>query len=142
MANTIVFIDSHIPDNESLMLTRSSAIEYRILDKHRDGIEQMVDALAGQNGYDSIHIISHGAPGSITIGNTVLDNSSLNQYADQLATLGKALTTDGDLLLYGCNVGEGDEGYAFIAALAHITGADVAASDDLTGSATKGAIGR
>ncbi len=138
MANTIVFIDSHIPDNEYLMLTRSSAIEYRILDKHRDGIEQMVDALAGQNGYDSIQIISHGAPGSITIGDTVLDHNSLSQYADQLATLGKALTTDGDLLLYGCNVGEGDDGHAFIAALAHITGADVAASDDLTGSATKG----
>jgi uncharacterized delta-60 repeat protein len=138
MANTIVFIDSHIPDNESLMLTRSSAIEYRIIDEHRDGIEQMVDALAGQNGYDSIQIISHGAPGSITIGDTVLDNNSLSQYADQLATIGKALTTDGDLLLYGCNVGEGDEGHAFIEALAYITGADVAASDDLTGSATKG----
>ncbi|MBV5303192.1 MAG: DUF4347 domain-containing protein, partial [Chlorobium sp.] len=138
MANTIVFIDSHISDNESLMLTRSSALEYRVLDEHRDGIEQMVDALAGQNRYDSIQIISHGAPGSITIGDTVLDHSSLSQYADQLATLGKALTTDGDLLLYGCNVGAGDEGHAFIAALAHITGADVAASDDLTGSATKG----
>ncbi|MBV5304261.1 MAG: DUF4347 domain-containing protein, partial [Chlorobium sp.] len=138
MANTIVFIDSHISDNESLMLTRSSALEYRVLDEHRDGIEQMVDALAGQNRYDSIQIISHGAPGSITIGDTVLDHSSLSQYADQLATLGKALTTDGDLLLYGCNVGAGEDGLEFVNTLAQLMGADVTASDDLTGSVALG----
>ncbi|WP_280154208.1 Ig-like domain-containing protein [Piscinibacter sp. XHJ-5] len=42
------------------------------------------------------------------------------------------------LLLYGCKVAEGETGRSFVDSLAAITGADVAASTDWTGSAAKG----
>ncbi|MFX5046110.1 DUF4347 domain-containing protein, partial [Acinetobacter baumannii] len=51
--------------------------------------------------------------------------------------LGGALNPDGDLLLYGCEVA-GDAGQSFVTALAGISGADVAASNDLTGSSALG----
>ena len=43
-----------------------------------------------------------------------------------------------EILLYGCNVAQGDKGNNFISKLSEITGADVAASDDLTGNAKLG----
>jgi len=44
----------------------------------------------------------------------------------------------GDILLYGCNVGAGAEGLAFVESVARLSQADVAASDDVTGSAALG----
>ena len=60
------------------------------------------------------------------------------QRAQDLATLGGALSASGDILLYGCDVAAGADGLAFVNALANATGADVAASTDLTGAAVKG----
>ena len=44
----------------------------------------------------------------------------------------------GDILIYGCNVAKGETGADFIGKLAQSTRADVAASDDFTGSSAKG----
>ncbi|MFZ4524039.1 MAG: FG-GAP-like repeat-containing protein, partial [Chlorobium sp.] len=138
MAITRVFIDSRVNDQDSLISQFAPGTEYSVLDASCDGIEQMVVALAGHGRYDSLQIISHGAPGSVTIGSTVLDSSTLGFYADQLAQIGSALTDTGDLLLYGCNVAAGDQGRQFIETLSQMTGADVAASDDATGGVALG----
>ncbi|WP_167599358.1 DUF4347 domain-containing protein, partial [Chlorobaculum sp. 24CR] len=139
MPRTIVFIDGLVYDKDYLVSQFSSDIEYHVLDQNVDGISQMLEVLAGRSGFDSIQIISHGSPGSLTLGSTVLDNSSIGGYSSQLYTLGSSLNATGDLLLYGCGVGAGDVGRAFVDALAAATGADVAASDDATsGSAVGG----
>ncbi len=85
------------------------------------------------SGYAAIHVLSHGAPGEIFLGTSVLDAAGLASQAETLAAIGKALTSDGDLLLYGCEVAAGEKGQDFIEQLAQRTGADMAASDDLTG---------
>lgn len=51
-----------------------------------------------------------------------------------LALLGQHLTASGDILLYGCDVAQGYLGQEFIDLLANTTSADIAASDDATGS--------
>ncbi len=88
--------------------------------------------------YDAIHILSHGSAGHLYLGSADLNSNNLTDYQSQLQKIGSVLTDIGDLLLYGCNVAEGDEGNQFITALAEVTGADVAASDDLTGAAALG----
>ncbi|NTU74280.1 DUF4347 domain-containing protein, partial [Candidatus Roizmanbacteria bacterium] len=138
MAINRVFIDSRVNDKELLISQFTSGTEYQVLDANRDGIEQIVTALSGQSGYDSIQIISHGAPGSITIGSIELNISKLDFYAAQLSLIGNALHENGDLLLYGCSVGAGDQGQHFIEALSQMTGADIAASDDMTGGVPAG----
>lgn len=138
MLRNLLFVDSRVADKESLISSISSDSEYYVLDEERDGVAQMVDILAGRSGFDSIQIISHGSPGTITIGSTVLDNGTLTAYADHLAAIGRSLNDDGDLLLYGCNVGAGAVGESFVERLAEMTGADVAASDDVTGGSVAG----
>ena len=59
-------------------------------------------------------------------------------YADALSEIGRALTEGGDILVYGCHFGQGASGRQAASRLASLTGADIAASDDLTGNQTLG----
>ncbi len=138
MAKTMVFIDSRVNNLDLLVSQFSAGTEYKVLDASYGGLFQMEESLAGKTDYSSIQIISHGAAGEITIGSTVLNSNNLLQYESQLDNIGHALTDSGDLLLYGCSVGAGPIGLQFVESLAQLTGADVAASNDLTGGVAAG----
>jgi Ca2+-binding RTX toxin-like protein len=129
----VVFIEDNVSNYQSLVDGMKAGVEIVLLDSRGDGLQQMADYLSGRYGVDAIHIISHGAEGQLNLGALTLDASTLQARADDLATLGAALTQNGDLLLYGCAVA-GGEGSAFVSAMATATGADVAASDDATGN--------
>ena len=135
---SVIFIDGALPDLQAILSGLDPSVTAIVLDPAQDGIQQMADALAGMSGLDAIHIISHGSSGQINLGTAQLSQDTLAQYQTQLATIGHALSSTGDLLLYGCNVAQGEVGQAFILALASATGADVAASTDLTGAAFLG----
>ncbi|WP_277344946.1 Ig-like domain-containing protein [Metapseudomonas otitidis] len=134
----IVFVDTRAPNYQELLKAVSPNAEVVLLSTNKDGVQQIADALAGRTGIDAIHIISHGDSGVLLLGNGPLFEGNLAQYATQLSSIGKALTTEGDILLYGCEVGAGSEGQAFVTKLAGMTGADIAASDDNTGGSAKG----
>lgn len=134
MSNRIVFIDSHIANYQSLIAQLPKGTDAILLDAERDGIEQILAALQGRTNLDAIDILSHGSPGTITLGSGVLNNDNLDDYAEQLAQIGRHLKHDGDILLYGCEVAKGTIGQEFIERLSLLTGADVAASTTLTGA--------
>ncbi len=133
MTASLFFVDSRVHNIEHLTSQFSSDTTVIILDPERDGIKQILEILQEYSGLTSIHIISHGGPGSIAVGNTVLDTATLDSYADDLRFIGSGLEEGGDILLYGCNVGVGTEGQEFVERLSDLTGADVAASDDVSG---------
>jgi hypothetical protein len=130
----IVFIDKGIADYQALVDGVSNGVEVVLLETDQDGPAQMVAALEGRTGLDGIHVLSHGTTGAVQLGDTWLSTETLDTHRDALATLGDALSSQGDLLLYGCNVASDRTGEAFIENLAALTGADVAASENLTGS--------
>lgn len=109
-----------------------------VLDPNKDGLQQMADYLKGREGLDAIHLLSHGADGTVQMGNVWLASNNLAEHRAALESIGAALKADGDLMLYGCDVGQGEKGRAFLDQLASITGADVAASVDDTGAAALG----
>ncbi|MBV5299337.1 MAG: DUF4347 domain-containing protein [Rhodoferax sp.] len=133
----IAFVDTSVSDFLTLIAGLDSSTEVVLL-SGGDGLHQMVEALAGRRDLDAIYVISHGSEGALQLGSLRLDSANLSQHSADLARLGAALTAQGDLLLYGCDVAKGTAGQAFIDQLAHATGADVAASNDLTGSAARG----
>ena len=136
--SSFIFIDPRIADIERLIAGLGTDIEVVILDAAQDGIAQIAEALAGVTDVDSIHIISHGSPGTLYLGSTVVTENDLGDYEHDLALIGDALAEQGDILLYGCSVGAGPAGESFIASLAEYTGADVAASTDATGNSALG----
>ncbi|SNT10406.1 ELWxxDGT repeat protein, partial [Azospirillum sp. RU38E] len=133
----VAFIDTSVTDWQILRAGVKDGVDIVLLDGSQDGLTQMAAWAEGKSGYSAIHVLSHGAEGQITLGTLTLDFSTTQARSADLAALGSVLTTDGDLLLYGCNVASG-EGEAFLAAMADLTDADVAASDDLTGAAILG----
>ncbi|MCX7066613.1 MAG: DUF4347 domain-containing protein, partial [Methylococcales bacterium] len=137
-AKQLIIIDSQVIDWQSLIVGLSPDAAILILDPTRDGVSQIAEAVANYSNLDAIHIISHGSAGSLSLGSSVLDNSNIAVYASQLVSIGNALTTNGDILLYVCNVAQGDSGIAFINELAFFTGANIAASANLIGDAAQG----
>jgi hypothetical protein len=135
---SIVFIDGSLVDLQAILLSVDPSATAIVFNPKQDGLQQIAEALTGISSLDAIHIISHGSSGQINLGTAKLGQNTFAQYRSQLATIGKALTEKGDILLYGCNVGQGDTGLSFIDQLAVMTGANVAASDDLTGNANLG----
>ncbi|WP_310448861.1 DUF4347 domain-containing protein, partial [Sulfuritalea sp.] len=138
MGNSVVFIDARVADIDALIVGLPSSTEVVLVGDTADGLDQIVASLQGRSGIDAIHIVSHGSSGSVLLGSSVIDTAALATHASQLETIGKSLTESGDILLYGCNVAAGDVGLQFIGSLAQATGADVAASTDLTGAAAGG----
>ena len=130
----VVFVDSRVADSQTLVDGLRDGVEIVFLDADSDGLQQIADYTATHDGLDAIHIVSHGSAGQLYLGSTILNDASLGDHAEALTTIGDSLTDAGDLLLYGCNVAEGIDGAEFIQHLAAATGADVAASVDVTGA--------
>ncbi len=137
----LVFIDTATPDYQTLVddLSRSGrALEIVLIEPDQNGIDLIGRTLARHQAITAVHLISHGQAGEITLGNTMLNPTQLATHADTIAGWREALSNNADWLIYGCNLTATDEGERFIDEFARLTGADVAASDDLTGNAAKG----
>ena len=135
----IVFVDKAAEDYEDLVADiinnadSTRDFDIYLLDSSKDGIDQITGVLADYSDVDAIHIVSHGDDGEVTLGNGTLDSSNLDGYAGAIASWGSALTTDGDLLIYGCDFAGNADGQALVQSISALTGADVAASTDDTG---------
>lgn len=134
----LVFIDPTVEDYQTLVAGVLPDTEVIILDADRDGVEQISEILAGCIGITSLHIVSHGAPGRVYLGNTQFGQHTVNRYARQLMNWAYAFSADAQILLYGCDVAKTHLGKAFVHCLSELTGAVVFASDDRTGNAALG----
>jgi ELWxxDGT repeat protein len=135
---SVLFIDSSVASAEQLAAGAVDGTSTYLLDASRDEMVQITDVLSGLTNVASVQIVSHGKAGGLQLGSSWLDLQTLPSYVDQLKSWGQALTAGADILLYGCNVAEGAVGQTFVNLLAETTGADVAASNDLTGSESLG----
>ncbi len=140
----LVVVDTATPDYQRLIddiLAQSGDdrdFEIVLLDSNADGIEQISRTLRGEAGLSAVHIISHGGDGTVQLGSAVLNIDTLIRNATQIKGWGNAFDGDADLLLYGCDVAATAEGRSLVDALGRLTGADVAASTDLTGDTRLG----
>lgn len=147
--NEVIFVDPRVQDADRLIaqaLSQRSAedesqatrAEVVVLDAQSDGLEQITRWLARYDDLQAIHLVSHGDDGSLLLGTTLVNADKLDAQAEQFASWRQALSADADLLIYGCDVGKGERGERFVSTLSELTGADVAASIDATGSAVAG----
>ena len=135
--SNIYFVDSNIDDYQSIISNLDNA-ELIVLDSTRNGVEQVTETLTHYSEVAGIHIISHGQAGTLQLGATDLNADNLDSYATSIRSWSDSLTDSGDILLYGCTIGAGAIGDDFITSLSQLTNADIAASDDLTGSRNLG----
>jgi len=136
----LVFVSPDVDDLDTLLSGLHSNIEVHILDGQKDGVEQIIDVLSDRRGIDAIHLIGEGTQAQMHLAESSLSLTSIEgQYAEQFRRIGQSLSANADLLIYGCNFGEGAAGESAVHMLAQLTGADVAASDNRTGHAEESA---
>lgn len=134
----LVIIDARADQVPGILAGMPAGATIRVVDIDESGLAVIGEELANGGRFDAIHVLSHGTPGSFTLGTDQLDNDTLTDNADILQAWATHLSADADILLYGCDIAQGAEGQAFISELARLTGADIAASTNATGSATRG----
>lgn len=136
--NHIVFILDNLSNWQTLQAGVPAGTEVHVIDSQGDALAQMAAVLQGRQGVEAIHLMSHGSAGSLNLGRNTLSSANLGNYSSEWASVRAALSDDADFLIYGCDVAAGDAGQAFVAQLAELTGADIAASEDITGAAVLG----
>jgi uncharacterized repeat protein (TIGR01451 family) len=134
----VLFVDARVENWDSLARGATADTFVFVLDSTRDGVEQITRILANYSDLDSLQIVSHGREARVQLGSIELCTDNLETYSHLLQQWGKALSERGDILLFGCSVAAGESGAAFVRRLSFIAGADIAASDNLTGSAALG----
>ncbi|MBF0193745.1 MAG: DUF4347 domain-containing protein, partial [Magnetococcales bacterium] len=134
----IVFIDSNVDNYNTLIKDIDPNALVVVLDPNQEAVEQISDVLDDYTDLSAIHLVSHGGPGSLDLAGGELNLDNITQQGDLIKGWGDSLNENADILIYGCDVGSGEVGQKFISQLADMTGADIAASDDLTGDVDKG----
>jgi hypothetical protein len=129
----IVFIDADVSDHDVLIDNLRNDIEIILLGSEQDAVSQITATLQNKNNVSALHIITHGSDGEILFTSGNLSAVNLQNYRSVLSAWSSSLTDKADILLYGCNVAEGEKGRSFLHSLSEITGADVAASENITG---------
>jgi VCBS repeat-containing protein len=122
-AKILVFIDSGVEAPQFLAQGIIAEATAFILDSAQDGIKQITEILQDYPQVESIHLVSHGSPGSIQLGNTYLSLDTIAEYQQDLKSWNVP-----SLLIYGCNVAAGDAGAELLDKLHQLTGANIAAS--------------
>lgn len=135
----LLVIDPAVVDYQQLFTGLRPGYEVLVLDGQCDGMAQISERLARSikagRPLESLHVLSHGSPGTLYLGESELSLKTLAVYGKQLEQWGAAVDA---LVLYGCNVAAGDAGAEFIQQLHRLTGARIAASATKTGSAQLG----
>ena len=129
----IVFIDSGVDNYQTIVDAIDSSKSIYLIDSNENGFEKMQNVLQGQSDVDAVHIIGHASAGQVVLGNSILNADTINSFSNTLQSIGNSLTQDGDLLFYGCNLAQGEQGKLLLQQIGNITQADIAASDDITG---------
>ncbi|WP_145288461.1 FG-GAP-like repeat-containing protein [Rosistilla oblonga] len=135
----VVVIDSAVQDAATMLAGLQGSADPSTnwivvrIDPSSDGIQQISDTLARQSSVDALHLIGHGDGRGIDLGGIFLDVDSLSGYASDIALWGDAFSHDADILIYGCDLASTADGRTLVEAIAALTAADVAASDDATG---------
>ncbi|NET73464.1 MAG: DUF4347 domain-containing protein, partial [Sphaerospermopsis sp. SIO1G2] len=134
--NEILFIGSDISNYQHLIDGVNPNVQVYKLDSNHQ-LSDISNVLAGYSNLDAIHFVTHASDNNVQLGSQILDSSTLSNYTNDLTVWGNSLSQNGDILFYGCNLAA-NEGLDLIQGISNITGADVAASNDLTGASNLG----
>lgn len=135
LSKTLIVIDAEVDPDAILARGVLADAEVVILDTNQDGIDQITAALRCYPNITNLHLVSHGNPGVLYLGNTEFSLATIEHYADQLQHWFKN-KQDCTLFLYGCNVAAAET--EFLQRLHHLTGAVLYASATPTGNADLG----
>ena len=128
-------IDQSLPDISTLLESLPTDASVLFISDSESGVSAVSNFLASKDDVGSLHIVTHAnADGSLQLGRDTLTQDSIqNTFSQFISEWSNALSEDADLLLYGCNLAESQDGIETLNALSQLLAVDIAASTDVTG---------
>jgi hypothetical protein len=133
----VVVIDAAVEGGESLAGSFGDAAATVLVRPGDDLFASVGSALERLGDVSAIHLVTHGSSGRFSLGGTVFDAASIDEWDDGLVAWNRLAGPGADLYLWGCDVAGGD-GASLIDSIHQVSGFGVAASVDLTGPARLG----
>jgi CSLREA domain-containing protein len=139
----LVILDAQLDYLEDLIAGIVSTIPVALLSPDRDGIVQIGEILRDRTNITALHILSHGAPGILQLGNGYLTSATLTHDAEQIRQWRSAFSRDAEILLYGCRLAAhstipGAIQTNLLEQLQELTGTRIAAASGTVGDRTQG----
>jgi hypothetical protein len=134
---SLLLIDAAVADYQHFVDGADLGCEVVRLNPDQDGINQITALLSERQNLQSIHLLSHGGPGTLQLGSTQFDLNRLNQSAEAVRGWAKALAERASIFIYGCQVAAGS-GELFLRQLHQATGAAIAAATTKIGRSDLG----
>ncbi|MDN3388538.1 Ig-like domain-containing protein, partial [Pseudoalteromonas sp. APC 4017] len=134
----LIIIDAAVPDKSLLYGQRKIGTEIVELQANESGIKQLEALLVDYHNLQSVSIFAHGRSGEVLLGNSSINTAVVEKNTQFMQAFKGAVASGGDIFFYGCDVGKDTQGEQFLTVFNQATDLDVAASDDLTGNASKG----
>ncbi|GAB4237000.1 MAG: hypothetical protein Kow00121_64150 [Elainellaceae cyanobacterium] len=132
-----MFIDRSVKNFQSLAGGARPKFRTFKLNLFREGIEQVtrrLEKFSRRYEIESVHIVSNGAPGVFQLGSQRVDSNTLSTSRGQLKSWQQFLSKDADIFLYGSRLAGNAIGKRLVRRISRFTGADVAASTNITGN--------
>ncbi|MDY3556247.1 DUF4347 domain-containing protein [Gemmata sp. JC717] len=132
-------VDPHVADWQFLAASaKAQGRTVLVLNAEQDGIAQVGAALAAGSDWTGVHFFSHGSADGFQLGGSQIDRARIGSYADEVRQWRGSLASGADLLFYECGLAGGSAGRSLLDDFRAWTGADVAASTNVTGAAALG----
>jgi hypothetical protein len=141
----LVVIDERVQDIELLLADFESQIrsgkplEIVSISKGENAIasisNKLIELSRSNTNVSALHLIGHGDSQGMQLGQTGLNENSVQLAQNEISVWENYLSEDADLLLYGCDFAQTQDGKLLGQKLAELTQADVAASTNITGAA-------
>ncbi|GHF19291.1 hypothetical protein GCM10017044_12320 [Kordiimonas sediminis] len=134
-SSEILFVDSHVEDADILLADLPHTMTVVHLPAGQDPLAAMQAALKDGQTYSKMHILSHGAPGSLALSEVRVDSAYLEAHA---ATLKTIFSKCSEIALWACDVAKDTVGQAFTQTLELLSGAHVFAASQPVGATAQG----
>jgi uncharacterized repeat protein (TIGR01451 family) len=136
--DSVLFVDPRVSGWQELANSVSASTKVVVIDPTLDGITQVTQTLSTLHGIKEVDFLTYGQSGQIELGSSMVTDASLMANATSVAAWRNSLTDTAQIQFWGCDVGAGTAGAAFVNDLHTLTGVGIAASTDATGAAALG----
>lgn len=142
----LIVIDPGVAHREALAAGKVAGARLLMLDGRKDAIAQITAAIRRFRGtLQSLHIVTHGSPGTLHFSSGDLTHCNLLTYAEQIeswfgyqplckGSIIKVKSSQSFISLYACNLATGKVGLELLENLHYLTGVNIHASEGKVGS--------
>ena len=128
----IYFIDSAVENYEDIVAEiPDTAVVIALAEG--EGIASMTEVINSYSNIDAVHIISQANYAQVLLGSDVITDENITDYQEAFSSWNDNLSRNADILFYGCEIAEEAQGQDVLNQISEWTGADIAASTDVTG---------